>query len=141
MEQVKLQMEQVKLQVEKFLTKTQKLLGVPVEADINRVKDTLEALRKVRPDLIDAKIFERLSRFVDSVKIAKDTQVQVKGLSSDVDKLKAETVRLIQNMQIMKESFDGLERRLMFNAESERQTKKKLGVVLEGLEQYLRRYG
>jgi len=46
-------------ELETFLEKSEKLLGSPSEADLKAVKDTLEALRKVSPDLIDAKIFER----------------------------------------------------------------------------------
>lgn len=123
-----------------FLKKTDKLLGTPSEADINAVKETLEALRKVAPDLVDSKIFERLSRLVDSVQIAKDTQKQVNRLAFDVKNLEIKTQKLTETLQSMKDSFDSLEGRLSFEVESQAHRNKKLMSVLEGLDQYLRRH-
>lgn len=127
-------------ELEAFLERTDKLLGTPTETDVKAVKDTLEALRKVSPDLIDSKIYERLSRLVDSVQIAKDTQQQVKALSLNVKTLEAKTAKLTQTVQLMRDIFNSLDRRLTFDAESQRHRNKKLAVVLEGLDQYLRRH-
>lgn len=126
--------------IQGFLKKSEGLLGVTTEADIDALKDTLEALRKVSPDLIDSKIFERLSRLVDSVKIARDTQVKVANLSVEVKNLQSKLEKLTNSLHSLKTSFDSLDQNLTFNTESERQRNKKLGMVLEGLEQYLRRH-
>ena len=127
-------------ELETFLEKSEKLLGSPSEADLKAVKDTLEALRKISPDLIDAKIFERLSRLVNSVEIAKDTQRQVADLALKIKTLEIKIGALTSTLQMVKAGFDSLERRLMLDAESERVRREKLGVVLEELEQYLRRH-
>lgn len=123
-----------------FLKKTDKLLGTPSEADVNAVKDTLEALRKVAPDLVDSKIFERLSRLVDSVQIAQNTQKQVNLLALNVKNLEIKTRKLTETLQFMKNSFDGLERRLTFDANSQAHRNKKFVETLELLNQYLRRH-
>jgi len=127
-------------EVKAFLEKSNKLLGAPTEADIKEVKATLEALRKVSPDLVDSKIFERLSRLVDSVQIAKDTQMHVNALAADVKRLEAKTIKLTEELNLMANSFDKLDQTLTFEMESQRQRNKKLAVVLDGLEQYLRRH-
>lgn len=126
--------------VQDFLKKSQGLLGETAEADINALKETLKSLRKVSPDLIDAKIFERLTRLVDSVQIAKDTQNQVNVLASNIKKLEGEATVLKEKMQAMKQSFGELDRRLTFEAESQNHRNKKLATVLDQLEQYLRRH-
>jgi len=77
---------------------------------------------------------------VDSAQVAKDTQIHVTRLASDVKSLEAKTEKLTQTLESVKASFDSLDQRLTFEAESQRQRNKKLGVVLEQLEQYLRRY-
>lgn len=127
-------------EVEVFLKRTDKLLGSPNKPDITAVKDTLDALRKVSADVIDGEISERLSRLVDTVQIAKDTQEKVNCLALEVKNLATKNNKLTKTLQSIKVSFDVLERRLTFDAESRRHRNKKLAGVLEGLEQYLRRH-
>ena len=127
-------------EVEAFLKRSEKLLGTPSEADIKAVKDTLEALRKVSPDLIDSKIYERLSRLVDSAEIARDTQKQVNGLGFDIKNLQLKLANLTDSLESMKESFNQVDRRLTLEVDGQRSRNKKLVETLELLNQYLRRH-
>jgi len=75
-----------------------------------------------------------------SEEIAKDTQKQVADLALKIKTLEVKIGALTSTLQMVKAGFDSLERRLMLDANSERVRREKLGVVLEGLEQYLRRH-
>jgi len=67
------------------LKKSKKLLEASmVEADSQAVRDIVNALLKVNPDLIDAETFQRISRLVEPLQVALDTQIQIDILSLNI---------------------------------------------------------
>jgi len=126
--------------VEEFLKRSDKLLGTPTQADMEALKGTLEALRKVSPDLIDSKIFERLSRLVDSVKIARDTQAKIDNLTKSVQNQQKKLDHLTTTIYAMNRTFNQLDTHLTVASETNRQLKQKQKLVLDMLEQWLRKH-
>jgi len=133
--------------VEDFLKQSSELLGTLPSEDLKAVKDALEALRKVSPELIDEKVFARFQSLIDTKALVDSLQVKIDASVEALNELKGEHINLqnqvktlIKGLGETQKAFDVLERRLTFDAESTRQRNEKLGFVLEGLEQYLRRH-
>jgi len=120
-----------------FLEKSRDLIG---DSDFEAVKDTLEALLKVNPDLVDSVFYERISRLIDSARISKETQLQVHRLSAVVDKQQKSMDKLTQQLQSIGDSFTQLHDQLLRNVTRDQQIRQKLHDVLTELEQYLRRH-
>jgi len=123
--------------VKLFLEKSRDLIG---DSDFESVKDTLEALLRVNPDLVDSVFYDRISRLVDSARISKDTQAQVHRLSIAVDEQRKSMDQLSDRLKSMNDSFNRLHSQLVRDNEKDRQTRQKLNFVLDGLEQWLRRH-
>ena len=115
-------------EVKPFLKKTDKLL--------NEGKNG--KAQKISSDMIASEISKCIHSLFKSVRTAEDTQKQVNALAVNVKTLEADIVKIMTTLQLMKDSFNRLDRRLTLDAESERLQRKKLNNVLEKLEQYLR---
>ena len=86
-----------------FLEKSRDLIG---DSDFEAVKDTLEALLKVNPDLVDSVFYERISRLVDSAQLARATQARIIELSAAIDQQKKSLTILAEQSRSMQASFD-----------------------------------
>jgi len=123
--------------IEQFLRKSKDLIG---DSDFEAVKDTLEALLKVNPDLVDSVFYERISRLIDSARISRDTQEQVRHLTAVVDKQQKSMDKLTEQLESIGASFTQLHDQILRNVTRDQQTRQKLNFVLGELEQYLRRH-
>jgi len=130
-------------EIEQFLKKSKGLIG-DSKLDLDDAQASLEVLRKVSPELVNLSIFKSLvdtQNLVDSLKQKVDGYSQKLGnYEMELKELMKKTDSFSANMQKQRESFDELYRKLSFEVERQKGRNDKIAVVLEGLDQYLRRH-
>lgn len=130
--------------IQQFIQESKHLLG-PTEEDLETVKNALDTLRRVSPELVDEKLFERFQKLVDTKALVESLQVRIDSSNTAIDALTQQTnvlqaqIRaLTDQMKKTKESYETVMVRLNVDAESWRQLRKSVGETLEMLNQYLR---
>jgi predicted transcriptional regulator len=130
-------------EIEGFLKKSKGLIG-DSKLNLDDAQASLEVLRKVSPELVNLSIFKSLvdtQNLVDSLKQKVDGYtVKFDSYEAELGKLQKKIDSLTVNTQNTDESFKELYRKLSFEVERQKSRNDKIAVVLEGLDQYLRRH-
>ena len=128
------------MSVESVIDRSLRLLeGGEKQPSVEDLKATLDVLRQISPEL-DAKLYERLSRLVDSKALAEDTRTSVDALRGAVEKLGVEVAALKTRYEAAENRNGELLRRVGLDLEANRVLREKQRNVLELMEQYLRRH-